>query len=124
MNLCAHRTLGAIDAQELDTASHQNTKKNFQKRMDDVFAPWVCAHLSKTASGVTQSTPAAAIATPRARSESWTMFYVQERRAAARCRSAAGRPRARAGALASARLTLCGKPKGLHVRFRAFSMRP
>jgi len=31
------------------------------------------------------------------------MFYVQERRAAARFGSAAGRPRARAGALAAAR---------------------
>ena len=64
---------------------NQNTKKNFQKRMEAVFAPCVWAHLNNTASGVTHKTPAAAMATPHARSESWTIFFMY--RSAARLRS-------------------------------------
>ena len=103
---------------------NQKTKKYFQNRMEAVFAPWVCAHLNSTASGVTHKTPAAAMETPRARSESWTIFYIDEQARAARLRESAGqlrgsraRSRRRAGRLGQ-------QLKGLHVRFRAFSTWP
>ena len=102
---------------------NQNTKKNFQKRMEAVFAPWVCAHLNSTASGVTHKTPAAAMAA-RAVRELDHFFYVPERCAAAQYGRAAGRPRALAGALASRAGWLRRQLKGLQVRLRAFSTWP
>ena len=56
----------------------------------------------------------------RATSESWTMFYVQLICAAARCRRAAGRPRARAGAPACALAGSAGNQRFARVLPRVF----